>query len=128
MPVITNILGTSATITGLTPGKSHLWFVSGVDASGNGSPVGIVYVVVVNPVPASPQLSGAASIENGVFQLSGSFGASGPQTVLIQATTDPTDPNSWVQIGSLTPSSSPFSFTDTNAGEFPVRYYRAVAP
>jgi hypothetical protein len=126
---LTNITGTSATITGLPPGLSNIWYVSAVDAQGYGSGlVGTNYVVVVNPVPTPPQLSGAVSASDGTFQFTGTFGSSGPQTVLIQATTDPTDPNSWVQIGSLTPTASPFSFTDTNAGQFPVRYYRVIAP
>jgi N-acetylneuraminic acid mutarotase len=126
---LTNITGTSVTITGLPPGLSNIWYVSGVDVQGYASGlVGTNYVVVVNPVPAPPQLSGALAVGDGTFQFTGTFGSSGPQTVLVEATSDPTDPNSWVQIGSLTPASSPFSFTDTNAAQFPVRYYRVIAP
>ncbi len=51
VPTVTNITGTSATITGLTPGGSHLWWVSGVDAAGNGSPLGYLYLSITNPSP-----------------------------------------------------------------------------
>jgi hypothetical protein len=50
------------------------------------------------------------------------------QTVLIQASTNPADPNSWLQIGSVLPSSNPFTFTDTNAWQYPMRFYRIAAP
>jgi hypothetical protein len=41
-------------------------------------------------------------------------------------TTDPADPSSWVQIGSLLPTTNPFTFT--NASLFPMRCYRVVSP
>jgi hypothetical protein len=65
---------------------------------------------------------------DGSFQFSVTEASSPLQTVLIQATTNPGDSNSWVQIGSLLPTSNPFTFTDTNAALFPTRFYRVVAP
>jgi Kelch motif len=128
IPTVANITGTSGTITGLTPGRSHIWFVSGVDAAGNASPLSFVYVVVTNPVPVPPRLSSVAPSASGGFQITASEGGSGLQTVLIQAATNPADPNSWVQIGSLLPTANPFTFTDSNAAQYPMRFYRIVAP
>jgi len=128
IPTVANITGTNGTVTGLKPGSSHIWYVAGVDAAGNSSSLTYVYVTVNNPVPASPTLSGVASSTSGGFQFTASEGGSILQTVLIQATTNPADPNSWTQIGSLLPTSNPFTFTDTNSAQYPSRFYRLVAP
>jgi len=101
--------------------------VSGVDAAGNSSPLTYVYVVVTNPVPVPPVLSSATLSPNGSFQFTVSEGSI-RQTVIIQATTTPVDPNSWVQISSVLPTSNPFTFTDPNAAQYPMRFYRLVAP
>jgi hypothetical protein len=50
------------------------------------------------------------------------------QTVLIQSTTNLTDTNAWVQIASLLPGQNPFTFTDTNAAQYPAQFYRLIAP
>jgi hypothetical protein len=122
-----NYTGTAATITGLTPGTYEEWTVRAYDAAGNVSGfAGGVYAV--NPVPAAASLSGAAQGADGGFQFTVSEGGSTLQTVLIQATTSPADPASWVQIGSVLPTVNPFSFTDTNAALYPMRFYRVVAP
>lgn len=126
-----NIPGTSVTLTGLTPGKALLWGVCAYDVYGNLSAYTYLPSLVVNPVPA-PAVLNAGSVSSGNasggFQISASLGGSGLQTVLIQATTNPANSNSWVQIGSLLPTSNPFTFTDTNAAQFPARYYRMVTP
>jgi hypothetical protein len=57
-----------------------------------------------------------------------SEGSSSLQTVLILATTNPANPSSWVQIGSLLPTANPFIFTDTNAALFPRRFYQVLSP
>ena len=64
----------------------------------------------------------------GGFQFTVSEGGSVPHTVLIQATTTPADPNSWVQIGSVLPTSNQFTFTDPDAARYPARFYRVLAP
>jgi hypothetical protein len=129
IPTVTNLTGTNGTVTGLTPGKSHIWFISGVDAAGNASPITFYYVVVANPVPAAAKLGSAVvSAGSGGFQFSASEGSSTLQTVLIQATTNPADPASWVQIGSVFPSANPFTFIDTNSSQYPNRFYRVVSP
>ena len=122
-----NFTGTTATITGLTPGTYEEWSVRAYDAGGNvsGFAAGIF---AVNPVPAAARLSSVAPSAGGGFQFTVSEGGSALQTVLIQATTNPADPNSWVQIGSLLPTANPFTFTDTNAAQYPMRFYRVVAP
>jgi hypothetical protein len=47
---------------------------------------------------------------------------------LIQATTNPADPASWITIATNPPVGSYFTFTDNAAGLFPVRFYRVVSP
>jgi Kelch motif/Fibronectin type III domain len=123
----TNFTGTTATITGLTAGTYEEWSLRAYDAGGNvsGFASGIY---AVNPVAAAARLSGAAPSASGGFRFTLSEGGNSLQTVLIQATTNPADPSSWVQIGSLMPSTSPFTFADTNASLFPMRFYRVVSP
>lgn len=128
VPTVTNILGTNGIITGLKPGSSHLWFVSGIDASGNASPLGAVYVVVANPPPALLSATTTTAVTSGGFQFSASQPGTVNQTVTIQATTDPADPGSWVTIGSVLVSGNSFTFTDTNAALYPNRFYRVITP
>jgi len=128
VPTVAGISGTNSTVTGLTPGGSHVWFVSGVDAAGNASPLTFVYVVVTNPVPVGPLVSGAGPLSDGSFQFTVQERGLAVQTVLVQANANPADPAGWVQIGSVLPGSSMFTFTDTNAAHYPARFYRLVAP
>ena len=123
----TNFSGTTATITGLTPGTYEEWTVRGYDAGGNvsGFAAGIY---AVNPRPAAASLSRAAPSPSGGFQFAVTAGGGSLQTVLFQATTNPADPSSWVQIGALLPTTNVFTFTDTNASSFPMRFYRVVSP
>jgi hypothetical protein len=127
IPEVTGIPSniTSGTVTGLTPGTLAEWSVQAFDAQGNGSPIPDL-LAVTNPVPVAAQISGATSSATG-FQFTASEGGSVLQTVVIQATTNPADSNSWAQIGSVFPSANPFTFTDTNSGLFPMRFYRVVA-
>jgi hypothetical protein len=87
-----------------------------------------VYLVVTNPVPVAPLLSGAARLSNGNFQFTVQERGPVVQTVVIQANTNPADPAGWVQLGSSLPAGSVFTFTDTNATQFKKRFYRALAP
>jgi len=128
VPTVAGIMGTNGTITELTPGGSHIWFVSGVDSAGNASPLTFVYVVVTNPVPVAPLVSGAGPLSNGGFQFTVQERGLAVQTVLVQANANPADPAGWVQIGSVLPGNSMFTFTDTNAAHYPARFYRLVAP
>jgi hypothetical protein len=123
----TNITGTTFTINGLAPGSVHEWGVRAHDAQGFAS--GFDYgPTVLNPIPVAPVLSSGASMPDGSFQLTLSEGGASFQTILIQASANPSDPASWTQIGSLLPTANPFTFTDTNAAQFPARFYRIVAP
>src|SRR5260370_1156237 len=123
---VTGITGTSMRITGQTPGTQHYYFLYAHDAAGNTSPADIL--AVYNPVPAPATLASVTPTDGGGFQFTASEGGYVLQTVLIQATTNPADPNAWVQIGSLLPTTNPFTFTDTNAAQYPMRFYRIVAP
>jgi len=124
-----NINGTNVTLSGLTPGKALLWGVAAYDAHGNLSGYDYLPSLVINPVPAPAALTAPAKPPAaGGFQFTISEGGSVPQTVLIQATTNPADASSWVQIGSLLPATTSFTFTDTNASLFPKRFYRVVSP
>jgi hypothetical protein len=121
-----NYTNTAVTITGLTPGTYEEWTVRSYDAAGNVSGFG-GGVYAVNPVPAAATVSVVGPVAGG-FQLTVTEGGNTLQTVLIQATTNLADPGSWVQIGSVFPTASPFSFIDTNAALYPVQFYRVVAP
>lgn len=125
-----NILNTTFTLTGLAPGSSHNWAVRAHDALGYNSQFSFFGggYLVPQPVPAPATLSSSGLTPDGNFQITASEGGSVLQTVLIQATTNPADSNSWVQIGALLPSANPFTFTDTNASQFPSRFYRVIAP
>ena len=122
----TNFTDTSATITGLAPGTYEEWTVVAYDAGGNVSGYAPGFFAD-NPVPKPAALAAvaAASPPTGGFQFT--VQASAVQTTLIQATTNPGDPTSWTTIATNPPGSS-FSFTDTNAGQFPLRFYRVVSP
>jgi hypothetical protein len=121
----TNYTGTTATITGLTPGTYEEWTVAGFDADGNvsGYAPGIY---AVNPVPKPAALAAvAAPPVTGGFQFT--VQASAVQTTLVQATTNMGDPTSWVTIATNPPGNA-FIFTDTNSSQFPTRYYRVISP
>lgn len=124
------ISSTFFTVTGLTPGSSHNWAVRGYDAAGYASAFSFFGggYLIGNPVPVSPVMNSGVAASDGTFQFTVSEGAYPLQTVMIQATTNPADPNSWVQIGSVFPTSNPFTFTDTNALLYPSRFYRIIAP
>lgn len=128
VPTITGVIGTNATIAGLKPGSSHIWFVSGVDAAGNASPLTFVYVVVTNPVPVPPLVTAATRLPDGSFQFTVQQNSSVTQTLWVQANTDLADPTGWVQIASVLPGNGVLTFNDTNAAQFPARFYRIVAP
>lgn len=121
----TNI--TTGTVTGLAPGSSAWWSVQAFDAQGHGSSPLYYLMAVTNPVPAAARL-GAVALPGGGFQFSVTEGGSVLQTVVIQATTNLADPNSWVQMESVLPAANPFVFTDTNASQYPALYYRIITP
>lgn len=123
----TGITNTTFTVTGLVPGSIHEWGVRAHDAGGYAS--GFDYgPTVMNPIPAPATLAAAGTVQGSGFQLTISEGGSVLQTILIQATTDPSDPTSWHEIGSLLPTSNPFTFTDPDAAQYPTRFYRVIAP
>jgi hypothetical protein len=121
------LTATSLTVTGLTPGGSYQWGVRAFDALGYASAFNYGFSVV-NPIPVQPALKPAGPLPDGTFQLTGLLASSDIQTVLLEATTDVSDPASWVQIGSVYPSTNVFQFIDTNAAQFPARFYRVIAP
>jgi hypothetical protein len=121
----TNI--TSGTVTGLAPGSGAFWVVQAVDAQGYSSAATYQILGITTPVPSAAQMTVGAQASKGTFQFSATEGGVVLQTVLIQATTNPADPNSWQQIGSVFPGANPFIFTDTNAYLYPLRFYRIVA-
>src|SRR5262249_18521088 len=120
------ISGTSVTLTGLAPGSSHLFLIQAIDVDGLATQAW-PSLLVTNPVPGGVVVQSSGSFSND-FQLT--VQQSGPtlQTVLIQATSDLTDPSSWTPIGSVLPATSTFTFADTNASQFGQRFYRVIAP
>jgi len=121
----TNFTGTSATITGLTPGTYEEWSVVAYDAGGNVSGFAPGFYAV-NPVPQPAALAAVAPPPvAGGFQFA--VQASAMETTLVQATANLGDPASWTTIATNPPGKI-FTFTDTNASQFPARYYRVVSP
>lgn len=93
------------TVTGLTPG---------------------VRVCGLSP-GLTRKVGGATPNPDGSFQFTAQLGPI-LQTVVIETTTNLTDSNSWAPIATFLPGSSPFTFTDTNASQFGLRFYRVIAP
>ena len=125
--ILSGVPGTSATVTAQTPGAVHLWIVQGTDAQGLTS-ANFAYLFVTNPIPVAPLMSGSGPGSNGNFQFTIQEQGSVVQTVWVQANSSLVNPAGWVQIGSTLPDSSIFTFTDTNAAQYPTRFYRTVAP
>jgi hypothetical protein len=61
------------------------------------------------------------AFSNGVFQLQVS--ATTNQSYVVEVSTNLL---TWVPISTNTPTSSPFSLSDTNATNFPIRFYRVL--
>ncbi len=122
----TNFTGTTAAITGLTPGTYEEWSVRAYDAGGNVSGFAPgVYAVNPVPTPAALATLTTAPPVTGGFQFT--VQANAVQTTLVQATTNLADPTSWETIATNLPGNA-FTFTDTNASQFPLRFYRVVSP
>jgi hypothetical protein len=101
--------------------------VAAYDAYGNVSGYDYFPSLVINPVPVPAALT-AVTVPPAAGGFSFSVQASAVQTTLIQATTNPGDPSSWVTIATNPPTGGTFNFTDTNASQFPMRFYRVVSP
>jgi hypothetical protein len=127
VPAVVGLTGTNGTVSGLTPGQSHTWYIAGVDAQGyvSAAPY-FAYIVATNSVPARASLSGGSPAAGGGFQFSIQPGTM--QTTLIQATTNPADPLSWTTIFTNPIGGGPLNYTDAAAGLFPARFYRVVSP
>jgi hypothetical protein len=126
VPKATGITGTTGTVTGVTPNSAAYWTVEAFDAQGYAAYSTFNLVAATNPVAVPPLLNGAGQLANGSFQFTATERGSAVQTVLIQASANLADPNSWVQVGSVFPGTNTFTFTDTNAFQFPARFYRMV--
>lgn len=120
------ITGTSVNLTGLVPGTTHLYAVFAYDAEGYAS-LGSLELSVVNPVPVPASLSGFGPTPGGGFQFTVQQ-TGWIQTTLIQATSTPGDPGSWVTIATNPPTGSTYVFTDPDAGLYSTRFYRVVSP
>jgi hypothetical protein len=122
---LTGITGTAFAFIGQTPGTTHYYFLYAHDVLGNSSAADILQTYNPVPIPAALAPVIAPSVTGGfTFTVQ----ANAAQTMLIQATTNMADPTAWVTIATNPPGSSVFSFTDTNSAQYPVRFYRTVAP
>ncbi len=82
-------------------------------------------VVVVGMTISPAVLTNAMRLPNGDFQFTVSSTAN--RTNIIQASTNLTLSN-WIPIGTTVPATNVFTFTDTNAAAFPIRFYRVAQP
>ena len=128
-PVVTGIPTntTYGTVIGLAPGSGAFWIVQTIDVQGYGSSATANILGITTPVPTAAKMT-VTPPAGGTFQFSVTEGGSVLQTVYIQATTNLSDPNSWMQIGAEFPTANPFTFFDTNSSQFPARYYRVISP
>ena len=122
-----NISNTTFTVTGIAPGTAFLWGVSARDTAGNYSAYDYLPSLVVNPVPTPAAVAAVAAPPSAAGGFQFAVQASAMQTTLIQATANLADPSSWVTIATNPPGKI-FTFTDTDSGKFPTRYYRVVSP
>lgn len=126
VPKLTGITGTSGTLTGVAPRTSAFWTIQAVDAQGlSSSPLADI-LTVSNPVPNPAVLSAPARTGTGGLQFTIQIGAA--QTTYIQVTTNLSDPSSWVTIATNPPSTTAFSFTDTNSAVNQMLFYRVLSP
>ena len=72
-------------------------------------------------LPTSPYFTGSLFVTNGQFQLTLN-GAQG-STYILQASTNLTD---WLPIATNVPTTNLFNLMDTNAANFPHRFYRVI--
>ncbi len=85
---------------------------------------GVVYVVKATlPVP---RLAASAPLINGQFQFT--VTGAGTQTNQVQATTNILGGTNWTTLATFVPTNSTYSFTDSNAPAFKLRFYRVVEP
>jgi hypothetical protein len=126
VPKVTGIIGTSGTVTGITPTTSAFWEIQAVDTQGFSSSSTANLLAVSNPVPAPAVLSGASQTGTGGLQFAIQTPAA--QTTYVQTSSNLGDPTSWVTIATNPPSSTAISFTDTNAETSPMLFYRVVSP
>jgi hypothetical protein len=109
---------TSTIISGLSVGTTYYFAVTAVDILGQESD----YSNEVSYTPAAVLAKAKLTFTGGQAAISGAGVAS--HTYQIQASTDL---NSWVVIGQqIAGTDGSFSFTDTNAANFPARFYRFV--
>ena len=90
---------------------------------GDGNDVVLMQIAAVN----GPQLGGVEKLPDGNIQI----GATGlPNTSYnIEATQNLAPPASWAVIGStLSDAQGHLQFTDVNATNYPIRFYRFVLP
>jgi len=121
----TGLTNTFVTITGLVPGSQHTYVIRAYDAAGNASAIGYQQVSVYNPLPTPAALANVTLLENGALQFTAQLAFI--QTTFVQGTTNPADPASWVTIAT-NPLATTFTFTDTDATQFPMRFYRLLSP
>ena len=85
---------------------------------------GVVRVVSLTVPPAV--LTNATRLSNGNFQFTVRTTAN--QTNVIQATTNLPAGQNWVPLATIVPTNNTYTFTDSNASPFQIRFYRVLEP
>jgi plastocyanin len=86
----------------------------------------VVVASAVLPPPLPATLTNAMRLSNGQFRFT--VVTTTNRTNIIQASTNLTGPTSWVGINTNVPTTSTFTFTDSNAPALKLRFYRVVEP
>jgi plastocyanin len=125
-------LNTNEPLCGMTDGVSgctNTFNLSGVFAYECnihfGAPFYMTGVVNVAGAPLSPAILTNAVWTNGMFVFKVLSAAN--QTNIVQAATNLPAAN-WVSLDTNAPATNNFIFSDTNANQFPLRFYRVVNP
>jgi hypothetical protein len=105
----------------ITLGPAQVFKIS--YAGGDGNDV----VLTQLAAPPAPVIGGITNLPNGQIQLTGSGVPSWVYT--LQASEDLSDPSGWHDIGTATADANgKLVFTDPDAPQHPIRFYRFVAP
>ena len=88
--------------------------------------LGMTGAVQVLPLPSSPAVLTNGTWTNGNFVFK--VLSTSNQTNIVQAATNLAAASDWVSLNTNVPATNNFIFTDTNANQFPLRFYRVVSP
>ena len=123
-PAQQTVAGATATVTGLANGTSYYFAVTANDVNG---PSAISTELSSTPINPPPVLTNYTLLGDGSFSLSGTGAVA--QTCILLGASNLTVPTAWEPIATNSADAGgAFSLSDTQATNYPQRFYRIVAP